>query len=346
MDYDEDGRMISEEYFDNLDKPALSRNGYFAHYISYTESGKVQEENYLNTDRKPVAVNGYSRRILLEEDHEANTYTMRVMDESLEGDAYIETKQTFDRYNRMIRISYYDRNGNPAIGGEGANTVEMEYTGRGQISLEKYFNADGSATTVNGAYGISTTYTPFGRKETETWLDENGNPTANSDGYATVTYDYDLTNAAKVEKYFSFYLDKEGNPCTANNGAYGVSILYYPATSVHEVTFLGEDGNPTNSNDGYAILEYEEDDNGNRTWEGYYDQYHGQTECKDGYFSCESEYDTAGRLISERYLDRYNKLTNNAEGVAGWNGFYDAEGNLIITSKYDQDRKALPVDNQ
>ena len=52
------------------------------------------------------------------------------------------------------------------------------------------------------------------------------------------------------------------------------------------------------------------------------------------------------RLISERYLDRYNKLTNNAEGVAGWNGYYDAEGNLIITSKYDQERNALPIEDQ
>ena len=46
------------------------------------------------------------------------------------------------------------------------------------------------------------------------------------------------------------------------------------------------------------------------------------------------------------YLDCYNKLTNNKEGVAGWNGYYDAEGNLIITSKYDQERKALPVEGQ
>ena len=57
-------------------------------------------------------------------------------------------------------------------------------------------------------------------------------------------------------------------------------------------------------------------------------------------------YDSTGRLISERYQDRYNQLTNNTEGVAGWNGYYDGEGNLIITSRYDQDRNALPTDNQ
>ena len=94
------------------------------------------------------------------------------------------------------------------------------------------------------------------------------------------------------------------------------------------------------------MLQYEEDSDGNRTWEGYFDKYGGQTNCDLGYFSKENTYDSAGRLVSERYLDRYNKLTNNAEGVAGWNGYYDAEGNLIITSRYDQERQALPVDNQ
>ena len=94
------------------------------------------------------------------------------------------------------------------------------------------------------------------------------------------------------------------------------------------------------------MIQYEEDENGNRTLEGYFDKNGSQTNCKEGYFSRESTYDSAGRLIAERYLDRYNKLTNNAEGIAGWNGYYDAEGNLIITSQYDQERNALPVDNQ
>ena len=176
-------------------------------------------------------------------------------------------------------------------------------------------------------------------------MDEKGDPTLNSDGYAAVTYEYDLTNASKVEKYLRFYLDVNDEPCAANNGAYGVSILYYPVTLVHEVTYLDEDGKPANTADGYAMLQYEEDSEGNRTWEGYFDKYGGQANCDEGYSSKECDYDSAGRLIGERYQDRYNKLTNNAEGVAGWNGYYDTEGNLIITSKYNQDKEALPTEN-
>ena len=51
---------------------------------------------------------------------------------------------------------------------------------------------------------IKMEYTPFGRIAKETWLDQEGNPTKNNSGYAAVTYDYDLTNAARVEKYFNY----------------------------------------------------------------------------------------------------------------------------------------------
>ena len=68
----------------------------------------------------------------------------------------------------------------------------------------------------------------------------------------------------------------------------------YPATRVHEVTYLDDEGKPANIDKGYAQLQYEEDENGNRTWEGYYDKYGGQTNCNDGFFGCEREFDSAG----------------------------------------------------
>ena len=245
----------------------------------------------------------------------------------------------------MIKISYFNKAGKPVIGIEGASTVEKEYTGRGQLAMERYFDATGEKTAVNGAYGVSIEYTPFGRIAKETWLDKNGNPAPNADGYAARSYEYDLTNAAKVEKYIQRYYDATDEPSADILGAYGISIRYYPNTRVHEVTYLDDEGKPANIKKGYAQLQYEEDENGNRTWEGYFDKFGGQANNDQGYSSKESEYDSAGRLISERYMDRYNKLTNNAEGIAGWNGYYDMEGNLIITSKYDQNREALPTQN-
>jgi YD repeat-containing protein len=209
-----------------------------------------------------------------------------------------------------------------------------------------YYAFDGRPAAVHGSFGIRSTYTAFGRLESETWLDGEGNAAVNGDGYAGVLYDYDLSNSSQVEKYFRYYVGTDGTPCAASNGAWGMSVLYYPATLIRKVTFLDARGEPVVTSEGYAILEYEDDVNGNRVWEGYYDDLYAQTECLDGYSSKECDYDSNGRLISERYMDRYNRLTNNAQGVAGWRGYYDPDGNLVITSIYDQNRNALPLDNQ
>ncbi|MBR4331500.1 MAG: hypothetical protein IKP72_02360 [Clostridia bacterium] len=346
IDYDEKSRIISEEYYDDFDDLAPCREGYAAHYISYTESGLVAEEYYLDSHRKPISIDGFSRRELVEENAQEQTYVMRIADETMDEDAFIYRIEKYDHYGRPIETNYYDKNGNAAIGAEGCSRVIREFTSRSQISLEKYFDAAGNAAQVKGSFGISKEYTPFGKLAKETWLDVKGDPAANADGYASVLYDYDLSESSRVEKYFLYYLDASGNRCAAANGAWGISTLYYPVTLVHEITFLDGDGNPIVTADGYAIKEYEQDENGNVTWEGYFDAIHAQINCLDGYASVERGYDSEGRLISERYLNRYNKLTNNKSGVAGWNGYYDSDGILVITNRYDENRNALPLGNQ
>ena len=199
---------------------------------------------------------------------------------------------------------------------------------------------------MNGVYGESMEYSSYGKLALQTWLDADGDPSMNENGYAMIRYDYDLSSSQNVERYYEYYLDEAGEPTKANNGAWGMRTFYYPVTRIHTVTFIDRDDNPVVTTEGYAIMEYEEDEYGNCTWEGYYDEIGAQTNCKAGYSSVERGYDFEGRLISERYLDRYNKLTNNADGVAGWNGYYNSDGELVITSIYDQDRNPIAADEQ
>ena len=306
----------------------------------------MEEEYYLDIYGQPMVIDGYSRRTLIAENEGDQTYVMQIIDETLPEDSLIYTVQTFNRYDQPIVIRYMDAQDNAAIGPEGCSMVTREYTSRGQISLELYFDADGNPTAVDGVYGVRSDYSAFAKLEKETWLDENGNPAVTKDGYASKLYDYDLSNSQWVEKYFCYYLDPDGTFCAAQNGAWGISTLYYPVTRIHEVTFLNENGAAVTTADGYAILEYETDENGNVTWEGYYDSYHAAAVCSEGYSSVERGYDGEGRLISERYLDRYNKLTNNSQGIAGWNGYYTADGKLVITSQYDMDRQPVTTDHE
>ena len=301
-EYDEKGRLISEEYYDEFDNPALNREGYAAHMISYADSGLIQEEYYLGDDEEPIAIaDGYSRRVLISES------------------------------------KYYKADGSPAIGPEGSSTVIREYTSRGDVSLIQYYDENRSSIAVNGVYGIRKEYNAYANLELETWLGADGEPALNDEGYASIWYDYDLSNSANVEKYFQYYRDTEGNDTAARNGAWGVSYLYYPVTLIHRVTYIDQNGAPIMTDQGYAIMEYQEDDNGEKIWEGYYDESEAQTNCLDGYSSVEREFDSKGRLISEKFRDRYNKLTNNTDGIANWNGYYNDDGELVVTNCYDKD---------
>ena len=348
MDYDEAGHVISEEYYDIYDKPAVNRSGFAAHYATYNENGHIVEERYLDAMGQPVASeDGYSSRELVSEDADAGTYTMREVYESAEDEsASTYTLQTYDRYDRAIETHYFSSDDKPIDGPEGCAAVEREYTSRGDVSLVRYFDGEGNGVRVNGVYGLSKQYNSYANLELETWLDANGEASANDDGYAAVRYDYDLSNALREERYYQYYLNVDGEPTAATNGAWGMTTLYYPTTRVHVVTYIDQNGDPVVTTNGYAIREYEEDEKGNCTWEGYFDEIHAQINCADGYSSVERSFDSEGRMVSERYLDRYNKLTNNAEGVAGWNGYYDEDGQLVINNRYDQDRNALPADGE
>ena len=169
--YDDEGRLISEEYFDETGKPAVSKNGYAAHYIIYAASGRIAEENYLGTDLKPAVVDGFSRRVLVSENEENRTYVMRVIDETVEEDAYIGSLQTIDRYGNVIKLSYVDAQDNAAIGPEGCSTVTREYTSRGQVARELYFDGNDVPFSVDGVYGVKKEYSAFAKLIKETWLD-------------------------------------------------------------------------------------------------------------------------------------------------------------------------------
>ncbi len=336
--------MISEELLDDLDMLTKNRQGYAGHYIAYADNGLVALEYYVDRTGAPVAVGGFSRRTLVSVDEAAHTYTMKAEDETqVDYGAAPYTLMTYDRYDRVIEEQYFDQYGQPTVGPDGSFMVQREYTSRGQISRIRYMDAAGNDAALNGVYGKDITYNSYGNIDTETWVDQNGQPTPNEDGYAGIRYDYDLSDSSRVERYFEYYLDVAGQPTQAVNGAWGVKLLYYPVTRIHQVTYIDADGKEFAIEEGYATLQYEENDRGNRVWEGYFDAIGAPVNCAAGYASKESGYDNDGRIISERYLDRYNKLTNNVEGVAGWNGYYTAEGVLVITSCYDRDRNQVPV---
>ena len=85
MEYDDDGRLTREEYYDEYDMPANCRAGYAVHSLAYTAEGYIAEESYLNAEGLPfVNADGYSSRTLMGV-NEAGEYTMRCINAAVEG---------------------------------------------------------------------------------------------------------------------------------------------------------------------------------------------------------------------------------------------------------------------
>ena len=256
MEYDELGQLTHEAYYDEDHQLLNQKEGYAEHWITYSESGQIQEEYFRNQDGAPAVIaEGYSCRILVSESPDGS-YTMHVITETMTGVGECAvTLRTYDRYDRPIEDRYFDLYGTPAIGPESCSVVVRQYTSRGKISLIRYYNEAGVSTAVDGVYGIENTYNNYDNLETQTYLDADGQPTLNGSGYATIVYDYDLSQSDNVEKYFQYYQDAEGNPVEASNGAWGTSMLYYPVTRVRRVTYIGSTGEPVITTEGYAIME-------------------------------------------------------------------------------------------
>ena len=78
------------------------------------------------------------------------------------------------------------------------------------------------------------------------WTDENGQPAAGPEGYASVKYTYKGPDA------FEFYYDTEGEPFETDGGYYGRRIQRDGKKRITEIEYLDEDGKRTENALGYA----------------------------------------------------------------------------------------------
>ena len=83
---------------------------------------------------------------------------------------------------------------------------------------------------VDGVYGIRKDYNSYANLELETYLGADQKPILNDEGYASIQYDYDLSDSNNVEKYFKYYLNTDGKPIAAKSGAWGTRTVYYPCS--------------------------------------------------------------------------------------------------------------------
>ena len=234
----EDGRVVSAVWQDSSGNTVTGPDGWAE--IRYKYGRGIVAEQYYDEDGKPVEVQGgYYRKMI-----------------------------TRDGKNRITEIAYQDANGDLMLNSDGYARVTMTYTSFGGITYLRYFGTEKKKVTVR-SLGYAAIETEYSGKSvvSRTWVDENGKPVNNIQGFACMKQ--------KMNKN------------------------YQPIRTWYEHA----DGSPATGPDGWSRCERERDKKGRVTSEKYYDEAGKITDRGAGYAWEETRYDGNDRLVTRYGLD-------------------------------------------
>ena len=204
-----------------------------------------------------------------------------------------------------------------------------------------------------------------GRIRETVWEDENGQPAAGPEGYASVRYTY------RQDSIFEKYYDAEGQPYRVNGGYYGRRVLKDGKGNITEIEYLDENGERTLNRQGYGMVTMNyfgfgalrsvfyygltkrqvvvpslgyasilyEYSNKTMTGRTYRDEKGNPVDLDTGYASVKQKTDKRFRVLAIRFDHANGKP---AEGPDGWfrcEKKRDDQGRLISVKYYDVNTK-------
>lgn len=168
----------------------------------------------------------------------------------------------------------------------------------------------------------------------QSYYNENGVLSANSEGIAYLIYDYDdLGNRIRT----SFY-DKDGNYTSSKYGFAIEECVYDKKTgNCLAVTYFDSTGEPCITNDGFARIEFEYNSKNQIIEHRYYDADFNSKLMNIGYAKDILSYNDNGDIQSYCFFDNYGDPCYNSEGVAKTSYIYDDNHRIEEIHYYDTD---------
>lgn len=155
-------------------------------------------------------------------------------------------------------IIYLDTLNEKAVVKDGYDTIRKSYTDAGKEDIDTYWVGDEQVEHKKGYWQYQRIYDDSNRVCALQFLDQKGNLTNNTSGYALVRRSY--TSSATIDMYF----DEDLQPVASASGQYGKMTETVDGTT--SITYLDATGKPDNTTKGYAIAKTK----GTRTL--YYDK--------------------------------------------------------------------------
>ena len=301
-----DGKNRIEEidYIDQDGQRMNNLQGYAQLNMAYTSFGEIRQMSYYGENRRPVTVPslGYASVSI---DFSGKTMTGRTYKDTKGNpvdcaDGYASLKQKIDKKkkNQVVSIRYDHADGTPATGPDGWYRCVKDRDDKGRLLSVKYYDTNMQLTDRGAGYaweGYSydgdntvrvTRYDLNGEKITdgsgvattvremrddrivkESFLDRDGNRTANALGVGEILYSYDHEGSLEQVSY----RDTEGNPVLCSKGYAGYRDAKDEDGATTVRTFLGTDGLAKEIPGGYSEIRYYYDDTKQLSSTRYYD---------------------------------------------------------------------------
>ena len=251
-------------------------------------------------------------------------------------------KKERNSMGQVVSVTTLDDSGSPVNGPDGYATVSYEYDGYANIVRQFRTDTQGKGVADgNGSAGWERVCNERGQVLLERTLDAEGNPVANSRGYAEVRREYRRTNLVREA-----YYDAEGRPVSRRDTGYAAVTFKSNLNGlVIEERYFDTEGLPMLSFKGYATVRREYNEAKKIIREEYYDEDGKPAVLAAGHVAIEQEYDSEGNLILRRYLnaDGTPHLRKDGFSEVRWERQKDASiWNLVL---FKPSGEEIPLDN-
>jgi hypothetical protein len=311
-EYDVNGNLVREEYFDANGGPMTGPDGYASWRAAYDLSGNLSDVQYfglrgehvLNSDGYAggrLQYDAFGRRIRV--DYFGVTGAFVAMKDGVAG-----WTSSYDEAGNEVERRFHGLNGEPVTDKNGYARSRTRYDRRGEAIEYEYFGPDDKPALklwdpdnpAKGGYARRTlTLDARGRMLETAYYGLNGGLVPCQDGWAHEVIRYDARGVEETMTYF----DTSDRSLRMPGGFYGMRERLDPYGNVVEVTYLDDHDQPVRVDAGFARSAKKYDAYGHLIETAYFaTDGSPAVSSSAGAHRLVDRYDDRGRWIERRYF--------------------------------------------
>jgi hypothetical protein len=237
------------------------------------------------------------------------------------------TRNKFDEDDQLIESAYFDSEGHPVLGPDGAFQDKVKYDRDGHVTESAAYGTDRRPIFNNLGYHKKITKFDKNGHETRTeYRDPEGRLVVLDEGFAAVNKEYD----AQGNETVTTYLGVDDRPVSNRTEGYAIKTASYDGCGrATEIKFFDANNHPVRSKKGYAGIRQNYDENNNVGEEAYFDEKNRPGHSADGYARVVREFDRNRNIIDEGYSDTQGKPFLVKGRYAEHKSRYDDHNSLV-----------------